>query len=65
MWYRIFIKGRYTKRLNMRKSNSLALNQAKNFLRIDILLNTKGQYMKDSNFLVSNVAKNFYLMVML
>ena len=43
----------------MKESNSLVGNAANNFLRREVLLNTKGQYMKESNTLVGNVANNF------
>ena len=42
----------------MNDSNSRPGNAANNFLRREILLNTKGQYMKESNILVGNVAYN-------
>ena len=40
----------------MKESNILVGNAAYNSLRREILLNTKGQYMKVSNILVGNVA---------
>ena len=40
----------------MKELNTLANNVAKNFLKRDILLNTKGQYMKELNTLAGNVA---------
>ena len=43
----------------MKESNTLVGNVANNFLRRDILLYTKGQYMKESNTLVGNAANNF------
>ena len=43
----------------MKESNTLADNVANNFLRKEILLDIKRQYMKESNTLVGNVAKNF------
>ena len=43
----------------MKESNSLAGNVAKNFLKREILLNIKRQYMKESNTLVGNVTNNF------
>ena len=43
------------------KELSIAVDYAaNNFLRRDILLNTKGQYMKESNTLVGNVTKNYH-----
>ena len=44
----------------MKESNTLVGIAANNFLREDILLNTKEQYMKESNTLVGNVGKNFH-----
>ena len=43
----------------MKESNSLVDNAANNFLRREILLNTKGKYTKESNILVGNAANNF------
>ena len=43
----------------MKESNTHVGNVAKNFLRREILLDIKGQYMKESNTLAGNVAKNF------
>ena len=39
----------------MKESNILVGNVVNNFLRRDIWLNIKGQYMKESNTLASNV----------
>ena len=43
----------------MKESKTLAGYVEKNFLRREILLNIKGQYIKESNALVGNVANNF------
>ena len=40
----------------MKESNTLVGNAANNLLRIEVLLNTKVQYMKESNTLVDNAA---------
>ena len=42
----------------MKESSTLAGNAANNFLRREVLLNTKGQYMKESNTLAGNAGKN-------
>ena len=43
----------------MKESNTPVDNATKNFLRREVLLNTKGQYMKESNTIVGNVVNNF------
>ena len=43
----------------MRESNILVVNVANLFLIREILMNTKGQYMKESNILAGNVTINF------
>ena len=43
----------------MKESNILVGNVVNNFLRKDIGLNTKGQYMKESKTLAGNAVNNF------
>ena len=43
----------------MKESSILVGNATIKKLQREILLNTKGQYMKESNILVSNAACNF------
>ena len=43
----------------VKESIVLAGNAAKNFLRRDLLVFTKGHYMKESNTLMGNLVNNF------
>ena len=45
----------------MKESNTLVGNASNNFLRRDLFLNTKGQYMRESNTLVDYATINFLI----